>query len=163
LETPGAEILSNALRQLGQVPFYPPNVKGWENGTAWINTATLAFRYAFGRQLILGRSGQPGPPAGMPPMGTGQGGAGPVVMGRSRPAPKPIAPLDVKGLVNGREHAEPAALVKDLCRRLCPDRPPAAPEEQCLALIAGKPLPLNDQTIRELVALMVATPNFQLC
>jgi hypothetical protein len=69
----------------------------------------------------------------------------------------------VTALVTGRERAEPAALVKNLCRRLCPDRPPAALEKQCLALIAGKPLPISDHVIRELVALMVATPNFQLC
>jgi hypothetical protein len=69
----------------------------------------------------------------------------------------------VTALVTGRERAESAALVKNLCRRLCPDRPPPALEAQCLALMAGKPLPLSDQAIRELVALMVATPNFQLC
>jgi hypothetical protein len=161
LETPGAEVLCNALRQLGQLPFYPPNVKGWENGTAWINTATLAFRYAFGRRLILGRPA-PKPLAAMPPMGAGQSGIGPV-SDRPGPAVRPIAPLDVTALVTGRERAEPVALVKNLCRRLCPDRPPAALEEQSLALIAGKPLPVSDHVIRELVALMVATPNFQLC
>ncbi|MBV8901788.1 MAG: DUF1800 domain-containing protein [Verrucomicrobia bacterium] len=165
LQVPDAEVLSNALRQLGQLPFYPPNVKGWENGTAWINTATLGFRYAFGRQLVLGRLA-PKPPEFMmqlPPMVGGQSGMGVVVSSQPRPAVRPIAPLDVTALVTRQEHAEPAALVKDLCRRLFPDRPPAPLEEQCLGLVAGKPLPLSDQAIRELVALMVATPNFQLC
>lgn len=165
LELPGAEVLSNALRQLGQLPFYPPNVKGWEEGTAWINTATLAFRYALGRQLILGRLALK-PPGFMmqpPPMVGGQNGMGAVVSNQPGPAVRSIAPLDVTALVTGREHAEPAALVKDLCRRLFPDRPPPPLEERCLGLVAGKPLPLSDQAIRELVALMVATPNFQLC
>ena len=37
-----------ALRQTGQLPFDPPNVRGWIGGRAWINSATLATR----RQLI---------------------------------------------------------------------------------------------------------------
>ncbi|HEY0944890.1 MAG TPA: DUF1800 domain-containing protein [Opitutaceae bacterium] len=37
-----------SLRQMGQVPFYPPNVRGWVGGRQWINSATLAAR----RQLV---------------------------------------------------------------------------------------------------------------
>jgi len=37
-----------ALRQMGQLPFDPPNVRGWVGGRAWINSATLATR----RQVI---------------------------------------------------------------------------------------------------------------
>ena len=33
--------LQAALRQMGQVPFNPPSVKGWDGGKAWISTATL--------------------------------------------------------------------------------------------------------------------------
>ncbi len=33
------------LRQLGQIPFAPPNVKGWDGGRAWISSATLLQRY----------------------------------------------------------------------------------------------------------------------
>src|SRR5439155_22815945 len=38
----------NPLRQMGQWPFYPPNVRGWVGGRNWINSATLASR----RQLV---------------------------------------------------------------------------------------------------------------
>ncbi|MBI3886212.1 MAG: DUF1800 domain-containing protein [Opitutae bacterium] len=38
------------LRQMGQMPFNPPNVRGWVGGRAWINSATLAAR----RQLVQG-------------------------------------------------------------------------------------------------------------
>lgn len=31
-------------RELGQAPFYPPTVKGWEGGTSWITTDTLYRR-----------------------------------------------------------------------------------------------------------------------
>jgi uncharacterized protein (DUF1800 family) len=36
------------LRQMGQMPFQPPNVRGWVGGRSWINSATLAAR----RQLV---------------------------------------------------------------------------------------------------------------
>jgi uncharacterized protein (DUF1800 family) len=42
--------LIGALRLMGQMPFNPPNVRGWVGGRAWINSATLAAR----RQLIQG-------------------------------------------------------------------------------------------------------------
>ena len=38
------------LRQMGQMPFNPPNVRGWVGGRSWINSATLAAR----RQLVQG-------------------------------------------------------------------------------------------------------------
>ena len=36
--------LSGLLRDLGQLPFFPPNVKGWPGGRTWINSATLLGR-----------------------------------------------------------------------------------------------------------------------
>ncbi len=36
------------MRQMGQVPYYPPNVRGWVGGRNWINSATLSAR----RQLV---------------------------------------------------------------------------------------------------------------
>jgi uncharacterized protein (DUF1800 family) len=36
-----------ALRAMGQVLFYPPNVKGWDGGKAWINSATILTRENF--------------------------------------------------------------------------------------------------------------------
>jgi uncharacterized protein (DUF1800 family) len=32
------------LRQMGQIPFRPPNVRGWVGGRNWINSSTLAAR-----------------------------------------------------------------------------------------------------------------------
>jgi uncharacterized protein (DUF1800 family) len=34
----------NPLRQMGQIPFRPPNVRGWVGGRNWINSSTLAAR-----------------------------------------------------------------------------------------------------------------------
>jgi hypothetical protein len=36
-----------ALRAMGQVLFYPPNVKGWDGGAAWVNSQTIITRENF--------------------------------------------------------------------------------------------------------------------
>jgi uncharacterized protein (DUF1800 family) len=46
--TPLPRRVLGALRQMGQMPFDPPNVRGWVGGRSWINSATLAVR----RQVI---------------------------------------------------------------------------------------------------------------
>lgn len=43
-----------AMRAMGQSLFYPPNVKGWDGGRAWINTNTLLVRYNFTNFLVSG-------------------------------------------------------------------------------------------------------------
>jgi len=35
------------LRAMGQVLFYPPNVKGWDGGAAWLSSATILTRENF--------------------------------------------------------------------------------------------------------------------
>jgi hypothetical protein len=40
----GTTALAVALGELGQDLFYPPNVKGWDGGPAWLNGQTLLFR-----------------------------------------------------------------------------------------------------------------------
>jgi uncharacterized protein (DUF1800 family) len=45
LPLPPMQVLRNVLQQMGQVPFNPPNVKGWPGGRTWINAATLFVRY----------------------------------------------------------------------------------------------------------------------
>jgi uncharacterized protein (DUF1800 family) len=35
------------LRSMGQVLFYPPNVKGWDGGAAWVNSQTVLTRENF--------------------------------------------------------------------------------------------------------------------
>ena len=41
------------LSELGQALFFPPNVKGWDGGRAWINSSTLLGRANFVRRLLL--------------------------------------------------------------------------------------------------------------
>ncbi len=35
---------AGAMRALGQLPFFPPNVSGWPSGQAWLSTASAATR-----------------------------------------------------------------------------------------------------------------------
>ncbi|MEM1011038.1 MAG: DUF1800 domain-containing protein [Planctomycetota bacterium] len=47
-DLPGPRQVTRDLEKLGQIPFAPPNVKGWPgqyDGKRWINTATLLARY----------------------------------------------------------------------------------------------------------------------
>src|SRR5205085_4689370 len=38
LQMPPQRALMGALTQMGQLPFAPPNVRGWPGGRMWINT-----------------------------------------------------------------------------------------------------------------------------
>jgi uncharacterized protein (DUF1800 family) len=38
------QTLADSVGELGQLPFYPPSVKGWNGGTSWINAQTLMGR-----------------------------------------------------------------------------------------------------------------------
>lgn len=44
--------LSERLAELGQRPFYPPNVKGWDGGRTWINSSTLLGRANLVRDIV---------------------------------------------------------------------------------------------------------------
>lgn len=44
--------LANRLEELGQIPFYPPNVKGWIGGRNWINSSTVLSRANSIKQIL---------------------------------------------------------------------------------------------------------------
>ncbi len=44
--------LAEGLNQLGQGLFYPPSVKGWDGGRAWINSSTLLGRSNLFSQIL---------------------------------------------------------------------------------------------------------------
>jgi uncharacterized protein (DUF1800 family) len=57
LHTPARNLaaLCSACDLMGQNIFYPPNVKGWDGGRAWINTSTLFVRQNLMIYLLTGR------------------------------------------------------------------------------------------------------------
>ena len=59
-EMPGEAVglsLPAATQELGQTLFAPPNVKGWDGGQAWLNTATVLARHNLAWRLLQGPSG----------------------------------------------------------------------------------------------------------
>ena len=52
LPVPEKTQLVRMMQGLGQLPFNPPNVKGWPGGEAWITTYTLLLRQQFLRRMV---------------------------------------------------------------------------------------------------------------
>lgn len=50
--------LVQGLRSLGQLPLFPPNVKGWNGGRQWINASTILARANLVKKLIQDASGR---------------------------------------------------------------------------------------------------------
>jgi len=46
-----APVELGALRAMGQILFYPPNVKGWDGGAAWLNSQTVLTRENFANAI----------------------------------------------------------------------------------------------------------------
>lgn len=52
-----------SMRQMGQDLFFPPNVKGWDGGSTWINSATMLERLNFAQRIIAMTGPRQGPGA----------------------------------------------------------------------------------------------------
>ncbi len=143
-ELPPAPLAENAFRQMGQIPFAPPNVKGWDGGKAWISTSTLLFRYNFAKYLIEGDAMLPG--ARKPPQ-------------PNAPVREPIA---VTKLAPTELRENPAELVTSLYRRLFGVAPQENQRAVLVQFVEKRRPDTSDAVIRELLHLMTSTPEFQL-
>lgn len=54
-------VVSRLIPRLGQDLFYPPTVKGWDGGSAWINSSTLLERINLMKALATGVGNTPSP------------------------------------------------------------------------------------------------------
>jgi uncharacterized protein (DUF1800 family) len=146
---PDSNLVEFAFRQMGQVPFFPPNVKGWDGGKSWINTATLTFRYKLAHQLVEGINPQeigfPKPPA----------------LEMTTPRPTMTPPLLVDQIVSQADRMQPDELVQKLFIRTFQCTPQNELTGKFRDFIATRDLPLDDHSIRELLQLMMTTPNYQ--
>ncbi|MCX7718551.1 MAG: DUF1800 domain-containing protein [Candidatus Sumerlaeaceae bacterium] len=66
-------VVALAMRAMGQALFYPPNVKGWDGGRAWINTNTYLVRCNLASHFVSGVA----PDFGGRPRGAGAAGTTP--------------------------------------------------------------------------------------
>lgn len=55
LAVSNVEFYARMLFTMGQVPYLPPNVKGWPGGRAWIDTSRLVTRYTFAEIIAEGK------------------------------------------------------------------------------------------------------------
>jgi uncharacterized protein (DUF1800 family) len=46
------ETLYNVLNDMGQVPYFPPTVAGWEGGASWLNTNAALARFSAANRLL---------------------------------------------------------------------------------------------------------------
>ena len=183
INLPSGRTLFAVYQRMGQVPFFPPNVKGWDGGKSWINTATLTFRYQLARQLVLGIRVLNNPPNLKTPQVSSLAQASPSAEASPSAQTSPSAQasataltgsltaqnfvrlpaLPVEQLVTAEERKDPEAAVRKIYARAFQTAPDPQLFDRILAVAKLKPLPLADDAIRDLVALMMMTPNYQVC
>jgi uncharacterized protein (DUF1800 family) len=152
LETPQPRLMMSALNQMGQVPFTPPNVKGWPGGRMWINTSTLFVRYNTAVWLAGGAV-----PAMDFQRGQGAGnklfaGGGRMMMEIQRRATTHFDP---------KTTGTPDEIVDAWLARLI-QRPIEDPSRQVL-VDSLKQSGTSPDSIRKMVQLIVSMPEYQLC
>ncbi|MGJ8724516.1 MAG: DUF1800 domain-containing protein [Roseibacillus sp.] len=144
-------VLLAVLQQLGQVPFLPPNVAGWDWGKAWVNTNTLLTRYHFAG-LVTGAGGDPKMVTG------GKGGA---FLGRK--LQEGLAKPDLEVLVPRETREDIPKLVAELGFRLF--QAPLSEKDQVAFesyAKAKKGVVFTNTEVAELMHLMMSTPSYQL-
>jgi uncharacterized protein (DUF1800 family) len=158
---PPPVVTQNAMRQMGQILFAPMNVKGWDGGKAWITTSTLLFRYNFANYLINGDAMvRRGAPARIkkPDPGFRQ----PVAQQQQIADQIKRDPVDVSKFVPNELRDRPRELVDLLSRRFFQSRPPEKEVNTFVQFLESRNPDVSDETMRELVHLMMSTPQFQL-
>lgn len=154
------------LRLMGQDLFQPPNVKGWDGGMTWINTATLYNRYNVAGRVISGAGGR----------GRGLGemmlmraaGDDPELRERAKPTGAQPA-FDPMPIVRENNLKTTGEIVDHFVMRLI-GRPMSDERRELLIEALGASLKNraepasseNADAIREMILLICATPEFQL-
>ena len=147
-----------ALKQMGQVPFNPPNVKGWDGGRAWISTSTLLTRYNLAGALL---GAMPAPLQTAP---SAEMAAAPEAPQFAPPLPV-MAPgkVDVRKLAPDSLRADPVALVRSLGNRFFQGALSPKDEEAFSNFLRSEGDTVSDSSVIGLVHLMMSTPRYQLC
>ncbi len=145
-----------ALKQLGQMPFNPPNVKGWDGGKSWISTSTLLTRYNLAGAL-LGTAPKPAPPD--PEMA----GTMEVPQIAATLPPIPSGKVDLQKIAPPDLRADPVALVRNLGTRFFQGALSPKDEQAFQDFLKSEGAKISDSSLIGLVHLMMSTPRYQLC
>ena len=183
----------NALRQaeramaaMGQEIMQPPNVKGWDGGEKWINTATLFNRYNFVAGLVhgggrdrarrdrkrrgairsdaaRGNSDSPGDDPGQRRMAMG------MMMGSgSRLENRPQPAYDPTPLLSAQKLESPEDIVDFYAGHLLAVRLSADKRQALVDFLTGddartrRRAPSKAARVRAMIHLMMSTPEYQL-
>ena len=153
-------VAQNAMRQMGQVLFAPPNVKGWDGGKAWITTSTLLFRYNFANYLINGDA--------MLPLGAFARTKAANPSFRTAVPRQQLAeqikrlPVDIRRIVPDELRGKPRELVDFLSARFFQKQLPEKETNIFVQFLEFRRPDTTDTAMRELVHLMLSTPQFQM-
>ncbi len=172
-EVPQAEgfsrLLINILRLMGQEPFRPPNVKGWDGGLTWVTTSSLLLRYNFADFLVHGVP----PQSAIGNVKAGKGKKKPVDPAQLERIRRNAKTLPLVSLYDPAAMASSEQVVKSLGRILWNAQPDAESFAQFTKfldsndageMVAFQPSnPNAEQKVRDLIHLMMSTPQYQLC
>ncbi|MFZ4387894.1 MAG: DUF1800 family protein, partial [Chthoniobacterales bacterium] len=118
--------------------FAPPNVKGWEGGRAWISASSLLYRYNLATYLLSGKARILGG-------------------GNTKTA---VIPLEKIAPPESRSNAD--HLLDHLAFRIFNFSIAPVDRGNYLTYLAKYPTPYADTTVRDLMQLMMGTPEYQL-
>jgi hypothetical protein len=124
--------LAEDLAPLGQALFAPPNVKGWDGGTEWINSSTLLGRANLVWSLVGGSDARYG----------------------NR------VPLERLAALQGM--SEPVAMARRLAELLLGQEPPEAVSVQLAAVAADRSITDYRLRLARLVHAVATLPEYQL-
>jgi len=136
--------LVGRLELLGQHLFAPPNVKGWEGGTAWLNTATVVERHNLAFAMTMG------------------GGA--VNLGNPDSTGTAAVAVDPSALARRERINEPEALVSYYVDLLLQGNLSRTAKDRLKSFLTdGDPETWErDRRIREMIHAVLTTPEYQL-
>ncbi len=137
------------LRALGQELFAPPSVKGWDGGIAWISTTRLLHRYNIAGMLVKGAEEMRA------------GASGGRMPGLNAMAPK----IDPSQWLS-RAHGASLREVQDRLQwRLYGSRLREKDVNSLTEFLSALPPPekWTEAQLRDIVHLMMSTPQYQLC
>jgi hypothetical protein len=138
-------LIGGGLQQMGQVPFAPPNVKGWPGGRMWISTSTLFVRYNTCVYLAGGST--------LPEIKGGAGSKLAKFIGKAKGRPEPVD-------FDPKDDGAPADVVDHWVARLI-QRPIDADKRKILVEAMGDRV--DERSVRHVVQLIVSMPDYQLC
>ena len=183
---PAPALSAHILTQLGQNLFEPPNVKGWDGGIAWINTASISRRYEYGSWLVDGTQGlQKLSSLNMAKM-AGESG----LMKMSLPEISPegmvtshgakdmdpvekraslekmkeavaLSPAPVGGIATSEERQSPEKLLAALSSRFLSGETIPEDLRARFQQAAGEKIPFTDAAVRKMILAIVQSPLYQ--